>query len=365
MKNIFLVLFFALVTFTAQAKEIEVEAIGVGIDYDWALMNALDNAVKQTSEVTISRASPIQKMELNTKTNLGISATEHLDIDDGSLVKGKGEANYSGSNNAELTNEVRAELKEINAKYKGKINSYDVVNLEQKDGKYYVKIKAKVKQIDDYVSPDLVKKAKYSLSIVPFKVEKQIICLGKKVSATSFTNKISDILFREIAKSKKFNLVDRDNLDAYADELSLVNYNLSKEEDKSRLKNIASADYLLVGKIEDFSTRKTTQNVPMTGESYSTSSASVQVSYKLIETATMEVIASSVIDENLKKDGNFSSCNNIEKEFSKKIGHQISSEILTELFADYQPEVVLKKEVKKTIAVNKAQKPKPIKLPFD
>ena len=99
--------------------------------------------------------------------------------------------------------------------------------------------------------------------------------------------------------------------------MSLVSNDLTNEKEKSRLKNIASADYILVGKIEGFSTSKTTQNVPMTGESYSNSSASIQVSYKLLETATMEVITSATIDEALKKGGSFSSCGNVEKELAK------------------------------------------------
>lgn len=365
MKQLFLLLLFSIIAVTTQAKEIEVEAMGVGKDYEWAVMNALDNAVKQTSDVTINRTAPMLKMEVNAKESLDLSLNEQASYNDGSLVGGEKSASYSGSGSAKHGIEASAELKEINAKYEGKISSYSVISSEQKEGNYYVKIKAIVKKVDDYNSPDLIKKAKYSLSIVPFKAEKQISCVGQRVSSNSLTGKISSILSEKFSKSKKFNIVDRENLDAYADELSLVSNDLTNEREKSRLKNIASADYILVGKIEGFNTSKTTQNVPMTGESYSNSSASIQVSYKLLETATMEVITSATIDESLKKGGSFSSCGNVEKELAKKVGEKISTEILTELFPDYKPTPEPKKEVKKSSTPKKAVKQGPITLPFD
>lgn len=365
MKQIFLSLLFVSFAYTTYAKEIEVEAMGVGKDYEWAVMNALDNVVKQTTDVTISRTAPMLKMEVNAKESLDVSVNELANSNDGSLIGGEKSASYSGSGKAKYGIQASAELKEINAKYEGKISSYSVISSEQKDGNYYVKIKAIVKKVDDYNSPDLIKKAKYSLSIVPFKADKQISCVGKRVSSNSLTGKISSILSEKLLKSKKFNIVDRENLDAYAEELSLVNNDFTNEKEKSRLKNIASADYILVGKIEGFSTNKTTQNVPMTGESYSNSSASIQISYKLLETATMEVITSSTIEESLKKGGSFSSCNNVEKKLAQKVGLKISTEILTELFPDHQPAPEPKKEVKRAVVTKKAVKQNPIKLPFD
>lgn len=367
MRCFFLTLFLALFSVETYAKDVEVEAVGVGKDYDWAVMNALDNAVKQTNDVVINRTAPMSKMEVNTNEKLGVSIEEQAHYNDGSLVGGDKSASYSGKGNVQYSADASVELKEINAKYEGKITSYNVISSEKKDdGLYYVKIKAIVKKTDDYESPDLIRKAKYTLSIVPFKADKQISCVGQKVSSAPLIEKISSVLSENLFKSKKFNIVDRDNLDAYADELSLVANGLTKE-DKGRLKNIASADYILVGKIENFNTNKTTQNVPMTGESYSNSSASIQISYKLLETATMEVIFASSVDEGLKKGGSFSSCNNVEKELAKKAGNKIANDILRDLFPDYQPKIEAPKEkiVKKIVAPAKQSKPQTIKLPFD
>ena len=40
MKQLFLSLLFSIIAVTAQAKEIEVEAMGVGKDYEWAFITA-------------------------------------------------------------------------------------------------------------------------------------------------------------------------------------------------------------------------------------------------------------------------------------------------------------------------------------
>lgn len=349
MKYFILSTFLVFLSLEVKAKNIEVEVLGVGKDYDWAIMNALDNAVKQTNEVEIRHQSPMQKMEVKAK------------------LDGKETVPFTGNKTAKYSGDFSIEEKEINAQYEGKVTTYNVISSEKKeDGLFYVKIKASINKTDDYISPNLIKKAKYTLSIVPFKANKQISCIGQKVSSTSLVEKISSVLSERFFKSKKFSIVDRENLDAYASELSLVVNGLAKE-DQNRLKNIASADYILVGKIEYFNTNTTTQNITMTGESYSNSSASIQISYKLLETATMEVVAASSVDEKLKKDGKFSSCNNVEKELAQRAGNKIVNDILQNLFPnDYKKiEVSQEKDDKKVSKTIKQHKTQPIKLPFD
>lgn len=52
MKKIILALFL-FTAISAQAKEITVTAYGEGDDYDWAVLNAVENAVRQTSDITV------------------------------------------------------------------------------------------------------------------------------------------------------------------------------------------------------------------------------------------------------------------------------------------------------------------------
>lgn len=338
----------------AEAKIIEVEALGIGDDYDWAVANAIENAVKQTSEVSIERNAPMAKAVAKVK------ASESVEIDEGGL-RGK----KSAKANAEA--EASAEIQTIDIKYKGKVKSYNVISTQEKGDQVEVKIKAKIFVADDYVSPGLGKKGKYTLSIVPFKGPNNFPCMGKRISTQDIVKQLNNGLVAEIQASKKFNLLDRQNFDAYATEALLIEGDLTKESNKSRLKNISSADYLLVGSIDGFATSAEETYIEMTRELYVDSAASMQVSYRLIETATMEIIASGVIDKSLAKEGSFSSCANVAKALGKKVSQQISEDMLTELFPDYQPKSKKKPKGRKASGPSNYQPAPPpvIKLPFD
>ena len=62
MRIFFIILLTLAISLSANAREVEVTAIGSGADEEWALMNALDNAVRQSSEITIKRDSSMKKI---------------------------------------------------------------------------------------------------------------------------------------------------------------------------------------------------------------------------------------------------------------------------------------------------------------
>lgn len=380
MRTLLIALALLLLPGVLHAKNVDVEAIGVGDDYDWAVMNAIDNAVKQSSGVSISRDAPMNKLEVNYSAQDKLHDAETLNAgvsgsashDDGAIIGKEKRETYDEAFNmahnkgfdASSDRKLSAEIKEINAKYEGKIKTYKVLSSEEKDGKYIVKILATIFEPEEYESPKLVKKSKYSLSILPFKADKNIICVGKNISSESLVKQLQNSLNNKVSATKQFNIVDRENLNAYADELSLINDEYTREKEKSRLKNITSADYMLVGTIENFSasTQKTT--VEITGESYNASSARLNVSYKLIETATMEVITSSSVSKKFNKEGGFSSCKNVENHLSQQAAAEIVDEMMRDIFPDYSPKKEIKKE-KKQPRAKQVSKPQVVKLPFD
>lgn len=378
----FIILLNLLLSFSAQAKDVEIEAIGVGDSYDWAIMNAIDNAVKQSQGVTISRQAPIQKLEMNSSFNeksnqsasFNIEANESLSIDNGEFLSGAKRASYDGkakgNANAEQSynskNTATVELKKIDAKYKGSIKKYRVLSSEEKNDKFYVKILATVFEPEEYKSPKLGgKKSDYSLSILPFKTSSNFYCLGSKISSKKLGERLANGLNSKLSSTKKFNILDRQNFDIYADELGLINNEFTKEEDKSKLKNITSADYMLVGTLDKYLATSDTEHIAITGEDNITSSASLQVSYKILETATMEVILASTAKYNFYKEGNFSSCVNVNELLSRKVSDKITLQIMDELFPNYQaPTKKQDKNYNKTQPEIPAKRPI-ITLPFD
>lgn len=171
-----LYLLFLLTAFNANAKEIVVTAYGEGEDYDWAVMNAVENAVRQTSDIAI-QSDGLHKVDVSTtvkhnasfegeanandKLNIDIKErdnllpeTKQLGAEENAQIKVKANADET------VTARFRDNSKDIMAKYKGSVSSYEVLEHSEENGKHKVKIKAVVFKYDshDYKSKSLVKK---------------------------------------------------------------------------------------------------------------------------------------------------------------------------------------------------------------
>lgn len=371
MKKLVLLLAVLLFSGSLQAKEIVVEAQGVGDDYDWAIMNAIENAVRQTSEVLVHRDAPMEKYEMKSEGSDSYNESANIKTDDGSFLGGKGMLDLKAEGQQKGGLKGTFENKTIDAHYAGKVDSYKVLSSEQKDGKYYVKISAMVIKSDDYKSPKLVKKADYSLSVQPFKVKTSTGC----VNAQNAVNKLQTALIERISKTKRFNLVSRIDLGDYFDEVGLEALNLTKPEHQNKIQNIKSADYLLVGSIDYLSLSTKTTDVEMTGESYSRSSGKLQIVYRLIETATMEIVDSGMAEATYKNESGKMNCSKVASRLFFDASNDIVDQLLKNVFPDYQP--VFKKAAKDYDQEQKAKhkskaakQPSPkkrqvVKLPFD
>lgn len=354
MKNL---LFALLVCFAinVQAKEIVVSAFGEGEDYDWAVLNAVENAVRQTSDITVERdglhktgstavttKEHVQKGHSDFSADTGLNVKGEYAKTAGSLVadgKYNEQAGYNNTDTLKLTNSVKDDSKHILAQYKGVVSSYEVVEQTKNNGLYQVKIKAVIKKEDtydphDYKKKSLVKKADYSLAIMPFKAIKNFNCLGRKIDLDEINSLITNAFVTNLMPSRKFNLVDRNNLDNYNDELALINDDMTLPENKVRLKNIVSADYILVGSIDHFSAATTSGTVEMLGEKYTESSSKIKLSYRILETATMEIVSAGTVEKKFSKDGAFSSCANVEELLINRAVKEAGEKLLKDIFSE-------------------------------
>lgn len=364
MKKIFYMLLF-LMTFNANAKEVVVTAYGEGEDYDWAVMDAVENAVRQTSDIDVQR-NGLHKVNLVATAKHDSSfegeanVTDTLNIDNRKLsgivpenkqlnAEEQATATLKANANETLTAEIRDNSKNIAAKYKGSISSYEVLEHSEENGKHKVKIKATVFKYDahDYKSKNLVKKADYSLAVMPFKIAPNTKCLGKKTDTKETNTIISNIFIEKLAPSRKFNLVDRNNLDDYAAEMSIIEGDMTVPENKTKLKNIAAADYILVGTVDSFTASSNKSVVTLTGETNYSSSSKLKISYRILEAATMEIVSVGSVEKAFSKEGTFSSCANVEQLLFERAIGEAAEKILIDIFPDYQPQTP-KTEKKKT-----------------
>lgn len=354
MKKILYMLCF-LLAFNANAKEISVIAYGEGDDYDWAVMNAVENAVRQTSTIDV-QSNGLHKVDVSatlkhdSSFEAEASSSDTLNVDyskrDGIIpdteklnAEEQLKSKTTGKSNDTVTVGFKDNSKDIMAKYQGNVSSYEVLEHSEVNGKHKVKIKAIVIKYDahDYKSKSLVKKADYSLAIMPFKISSNVNCFGKKIDTKEINTIISNLFIEKLAPSRKFNLVDRNNLDDYAAEMSLIEGDMTLPENRVKLKNLASADYILVGTIDSFTASTNKSYIELTGETNYSSSSRVKVSYRILEAATMEIVSVGSVEKTFSKDGAFSSCANVQQLLFGRAIEEAAEKILLDVFPDYQP----------------------------
>ena len=316
----------------------------------------------------------------------------------------KANGHMETNTNEALSRNVKDNSRDINARYHGVVSSYNVIKHTENNGMHYVDIEAKICKMlpncdymtkrcncyvckvgynlvdgeclpcldndtcgcsdgkkwskeqgacvydtHDYKSKSLVKKSEYSLAIMPFKMSANINCLGKKADAKEINTIISNLFIEKLTPSRKFNLVDRNNLDDYAAEMAIIESDMTLPENKVKFRNLAAADYILVGTVDNFTASTGKSFVPLTGEVNYSSSSKLKISYRILEAATMEVVSVGSVEKTFSKGGAFSSCANVEQLlFEQAIGEAAES-MLIDIFPDYQPRA------------SKVEEPKPAK----
>ena len=347
----------AILTLPAIAKVEKVIATGTGATEYEATVDAIDNAIRQNTNVSVDggsgkivnvkhdledhrKAQESHSGSVSASSSFEASSSSSENASSGSKKKwwqfwrksetsASAESSYKESYNDKGSSDVSShgELsyaeRDINMKYKGQIEGYKVLEMKQKGKKYTAKIEAKVFVVDDYVSPDMVKKSQYRVVISDFEGKRNWDCMNEKM--------IVKPLQRNLVKSKKITMVDRANFDKQMKELGLLNKDIANRENQSKLKQVAIADYILVGQIESFNINRTEKDIALTGEHISKTDISVTVSYKLIETATMDIVSSDSTKQSLHFDYR-AGCADAASRLAERAANDLSSKMLEDLF---------------------------------
>ena len=349
LKHIIICMMAILIASPSHAKIIETTATGVGSSEYAATMDAIDNAVRQTHRIDVKNDNGVDLSEthivIKDDTQIRANASVKSKQSTWAKIKGwfRGDSSESESFDAKMDASYSYEKKggnqeihdtsisrEIEMKYRGSVESYEVVESKESHGKWTIKIKAKIKQLDEYLSPDLVDKAKYRVAILPSGNTTQWNCVGGKKSSKYIEDIAIKDMTNKIVNSKKISVVDRDNIDKQLKELSLLNKDLANPDNANKLKQIAIADYLLVVTVDSFNAYTKTKTIELTGEKVTTGSANIELSYKLIETATMDIVASGSDSTEIPLDAG-SSCSNTVSTMTKKLTKSLSDDLLNQL----------------------------------
>ncbi len=339
-----------LLPLVANAKIETVNATGYGKNVYAATIDAIDNAVRQSNPVAVQHD---KVTDLSVKR---IVLKDERDIDAEYEAKQVFENNVAEESNGVFLSKLKFWSKdnssektryrnkggtvefsdesiqrEVQAQYQGVLYGYEIVKTEeQKDGTWKVSIAAKVKKVEEYKSPDLVAKAKYTVAIVPSDNGYSWKCISGNKKSKSIEEKIIDQISTPLVKSKKLTVVERDNINKQLKELSLLGKNLANENNLNKLKQIKIADYLLIVYVDGFNAAIQNKEIQLTGEKITTGSANLSVSYKLIETATMEIISMNDVSEDMSL-GAGSSCDSTISQLAKRVGKELVDSLLTDL----------------------------------
>jgi curli biogenesis system outer membrane secretion channel CsgG len=140
-------------------------------------------------------------------------------------------------------------------------------------------------------------------------------------------------LQKKLVKSKKVTMVDRANFDKQMKELGLLNKDIANRENQNKLKQVAIADYILVGQIDSFSVKHTEKDIALTGEHISKTDASLQISYKLIETATMDIVSSDSTTKSVHFDYN-AGCSAVANRLVEQAGADLADKMIEDVFGE-------------------------------
>ncbi len=143
----------------------------------------------------------------------------------------------------------------------GLVKSYEVIDEQQTDDGWSVTVKV---QVYDYQSP--LASTKPTLAIWAFEIPVQPCVFGNLSVAPNelhkqFVQRMSTLL----ADSGRFNLLDRTYDKAFLEERNIMKSGDTGVEQKSRLKNVEGADYLVTGRIRRCEIATEIKPLPTTG----------------------------------------------------------------------------------------------------
>lgn len=342
--------FVGMLSVSGNAAIIDVRATGYGDSYYIATMDAIDNAIRQSNPVVMSSEQPIdlseKKISVIDTRDINIRSSDETEsqlsseeIEKPSWFsrvkfwgKQKSESEfYYRNKGGKFEVSDKSIARKIAARYEGQVESYEVVSAKHdKDGQHSVEINAKVKKLDKYESPYILQKAKYTVVMLTNGDNKTYSCMKQQKKTTNLENVIIDKMRDSLVASKKLSVVDRENFAKQLKELGLTEKDVANETDINKLKQVKVADYLLIIKVDNFNASTTTKTIQLTGEKQTEGKALLAASYKLIETATMEIVRSGSSDYSINLNSD-TDCSNVTNRLVTHVGSELSKNLLDNL----------------------------------
>lgn len=246
-----------------------VQVTGTGSSRTVAVQAALTEAVAQVSGIS-----------LKTETASVSAAASSATIEEKGVDKQEQSATAVSDAMASTTQTKTA----------GHVKSFSVLDVTQEPNGLY---KAVV-DADISVYKDDGQSNRRRIAVVPFSYR------GNTELVKDFDNRLRQSLVDYLTGTRHFAVLDRDYQGQRYEELAgLLNPDV-KPEERARIGNALGADYILVGKINNFEIKQKNTTEPYTKEIRKSIEGHVSLSWRLVEAATGQVAASGTEDKTVK-----------------------------------------------------------------
>jgi len=279
-----------------------IEGVGQGVSRSAAINNALVEAIGQLN---------------------GISISKRVVVNDASIESSSGDkSSYKYSS-------------KIHKLTRGKVDSYKILNVERiNDVKYEatVEITKTTKRVR-FKAPGLNTKHRRKIAIMPFHVSKSSFIIGdQRYSGSKISDMLSQSITNSITQSRRFAVVDRSYVYDMQKELGIITSGQTSVNQKVKLGQKLSADYLLVGNIRAANMHTATSHNQLLGSDSSSTTAEFIIDYRIIVVGTSQIkwsdTAKAIIDLSSAEGSN-------EMIISKaidKVAESISNKLLSNIY---------------------------------
>ena len=229
----------------AQLEFVNVETKGVGDSLQEAVNTAVAEAIGRVNGKSVAATNAINKI------------TE-------SASDGKNKSFQSSTNMQRQFSEAT----------NGVVDSYQVLSETQNGrGQYVVTVNAKIAKLKLSASASRLK-----IAVLPF------------AGSDRFARNFSDALVGKLVGSRRFTVLDRQNMADIAGERSVAATNsLTPVSELARLGSTLTADYIIVGKVEDVASQIREVYFPTIKKTFKIPEGKATVNFKIIDVATSQV----------------------------------------------------------------------------
>ncbi|TCD48317.1 penicillin-binding protein activator LpoB [Chlorobium sp. N1] len=183
------------------------------------------------------------------------------------------------------TTVVRDQVRES---VRGSVRQYRVLDAhELEDGRWEARL---LVAFTHYKSPGVDTSKRRRIAVMPFRTAAPSFLFdGEWVPAEELSGALVQQVVTELAQSRRFVVLDRDYMDAYLNEKSLMLSSDSDESEMMKTGRVLGVDYMLVGTVTGGGESRAEKHLDLTGERTRSGAASLAVDYRIIVMATREV----------------------------------------------------------------------------